>query len=60
MSFVTGIADSILDVIPPSFAFDDDAEPLPLSRSDVTIRQKKQLESVIRVALAGTRSRGKR
>lgn len=51
---------SILDLLPPSFAFGDDSEPLPLSRTDVTVRQKKQLENVVRLALAGGRSRARR
>jgi transcriptional regulator with XRE-family HTH domain len=50
---------SILDLLPPSFAFED-AEPLPLSRTDVTVRQKKQVENVIRLALAKTRPSGGR
>jgi len=52
--------DSILDLVPPSFAFTDAQESLPFSRTDVTARQKAQMESVVRQALAVSRSAGKR
>jgi transcriptional regulator with XRE-family HTH domain len=52
--------ESILDLLPSSFAFDSPAEPLSFGGSEVTPSEKAQLENVIRLALASERSTGKR
>lgn len=49
--------DSLLQLVPPSIAPTNDAEPLKLSTDKVTTIQKAQVTSIVRQALTSTATR---